>query len=109
MTTSAKGLLPLLAQLENCPAHEHGFTRKELIATWNSYKEINPEHGDEITPAMMVGLVLFDEEQFAQLLNEAERSQLTALAKLALERFTEKSNPPNKLGKAIASALKESI
>ena len=109
MTAPAKGLLPLLAQLKSCPAREHGFTRKELVEMWNCIKEITPEHGDEITPAMMAGLVLFDEEQFAQLLNEAERSQLTALAKLALERFTEKSNPPNKLGKAIAAALKESI
>ena len=109
MTTPAKGLMPLLAQLKSCPAREQGLTRKELIATWNSFKEINPEQGDEITPAMMAGLVLFDEEQFAQLLNEAERSQLAALAKMALERFTEKSNPPNKLGKTIAAALKESI
>jgi len=109
MTTPAKGLLPLLAQLKNCPAHENGFTRKELIATWNSFKGIIPEHGDEITPAMMAGLLLFDEEQFAQLLNEAEHSQLAALAKMALERFTEKSNPPNKLGKTIAAAMKESI
>lgn len=46
-------------------------------------------------------------KQFAQLLNEAERSQMIALAKLALERYRQKNNPPNKLGKIIAAALKE--
>ena len=47
----------------------------------------------------MAALVLSDEEDFAQLLNEAERSQMLALAKAALERYQQKTNPPNKLGK----------
>jgi len=55
----------------------------------------------------MAGLILFDEEQFGHLLTEAELSQLTALARLALERYNLKANPPNKLGKTIAASLKE--
>ena len=107
MTARTNGLLPLVARLKACPAHDHGFSQKLLVATWDSLKQTNLEHGDELTPSIMAGLVLYDEEQFAQLLNAAEHSQLAALAKTALERFQEKSNPPNKLGKTIAAALKE--
>lgn len=107
--TKSSGLLPLVAKLKACPAHDHGFTQKLLVETWGCLKQTDLEHGDELTPSIMAGLVLYDEEQFAQLLNEAERSQLAALAKTALERFKEKSNPPNKLGKTIAAALKEKI
>lgn len=109
MTTPAKpsALLPLVAKLKACPAHDNRFSEKMLVETWNGFKQIDPEHGDEITPAVMAGLVLCDEEDFAQLLNEAERSQMAALARVALERYQQKTNPPNKLGKIIAAALKE--
>ena len=43
----------------------------------------------------------------ARLLHEAERSQMRALAKVALERYEEITHPPDKLGKIIAAALKE--
>ena len=33
---------------------------------------------------------------------------MAALAEMALERYRQKTNPPNKLGKIIAAALKES-
>jgi len=109
MTTPAKPgtLLPVVAMLEACPSLDTSFSEKMLVETWNGFKQIDPKHGDEITPAIMAGLVLYDEEDFAQVLNEAERSQMAALAKLALERYQQKTNPPNKLGKIIAAALKE--
>jgi hypothetical protein len=109
MTTPAKpgGLLPLVAKLKVCPSHDNSLSEKMLIETWGSFKQLAPEHGDEITPAIMAGLILYDEEQFAHLLNEAERLQMAALAKVALERYRQKTNPPNKLGKIIAAALKE--
>lgn len=102
-------LLPLVAILKACPSHDHGFSQKLLIETWGCLKRTDLEHGDELTPSIMAGLVLFDEEQFAQLLNEAEHAQLTALARTALERFNEKTNPPNQLGKTLAAVLKERI
>jgi len=107
MTVKPNTLLPLVAKLKACPSHDDSFSEKMLIETWNGFKQINPEQGDEITPAIMAGLVLFDDEQFARLLNEAERSQMEALAKLVLERYRQKTNPPNKLGKIIAATLKE--
>jgi hypothetical protein len=109
MTTKPSELLPLIAKLKACPSHDNTLSEKMLIETWGQFKQVAPEHGDEITPAIMAGLILYDEEQFAQLLNEAERSQMVALAKLALERYQQKTNPPNKLGKIIAAALKEKI
>ena len=108
MTTPAKSsaLLPLVAILKACPAHDNGFSEELLSKTWERFKQRAWEPDDEVTTAVMAGLILYD-EQFAQLLNEAERSQMAALAKLALERYQQKTNPPNKLGKIIAAALKE--
>ena len=100
-------LLPLVTKLKACPARDHSLSEKLLVETWNGFKKIDPEHGDEITPAVLAGLILFDEADFAKLLNEAERSQMLALAKVALERYQRKTIPPNKLGKIIAAALKE--
>ena len=105
--TKSNALLPLVAKLRACPAHDNSFSEKMLVETWNCFKQMAPEHGDEITPAVMAGVILYDEEQFAQLLNEAERSQLVALARMALERYQQKTHPPNKLGKILAAALKE--
>jgi hypothetical protein len=109
MTTPAKpnALLPLVTILKECPSLDTSFSEKLLVETWNGLKQTDPEHGNEITPAVMAGLVLADEEDFAQLLNEAERSQMIVLAKVALERYRQKTNPPNKLGKIIAAVLKE--
>ena len=107
MTAKPNTLLPLVEELKACGSRDNRFSEKLLVEAWNGFKQTDPEHGDEITPAVMAGLVLADEEDFAQLLTEAERSQMLALAKLALERYQQKTNPPNKLGKIIAAALKE--
>lgn len=109
MTTPAKSsaLLPLVAILKACPAHDNGFSEETLSKTWERFKQQAWESGDEPPPDVMAGLILHD-KQFAQLLNEAERSQMAALAEMALERYRHKTNPPNKLGKIIAAAIKES-
>lgn len=109
MTAQTHTLLPLVAILKACPSHDHGFSQKLLVETWGGLKRTDLERGDELTPSIMAGLVLYDEEEFAQLLNAAEHAQLAALAQTALERFQGKSNPPNKLGKTLAAALKEKI
>lgn len=108
MTNNSSLLLPLVAKLKACSSCDSTFSEKMLTETWACFRQLSPEHGDQITPAVMAGLILYDEEQFAQLLNEAERSQMIALARVALERYQQKTNPPNKLGKSIAASLKES-
>ena len=109
MTIPTNALLPLVAALKACPAQDSRFSQKKLIESWGCFKQAAPEQGDEITPAVMAGLILFDEKQFAPLLNEAERAQLAALGKAALERYQDKIHPPNRLGKTIAAAVKESL
>ena len=107
MTTPTDTLLPLVAELKACSSCDDSLSPKMLFETWSSFRQLAPEQGDEITPAMMAGLILYDENQFARLLNEAERAQLAALGKVALERYQQKTNPPNQLGKTIAASLKE--
>jgi hypothetical protein len=108
MTTPAKpgALLTLVEKLKACPAHDNSFSGELLLQTWASFQQADPEEGNEPSPAILAGLILYD-EQFARLLNEAERARMTALARVAWERYQEKTNPPNKLGKIIAAALKE--
>ncbi len=107
MTTPSK-LLPLFEKLKTCPSLDSSITEKMLLETWGCFKQLALEQGDELTPPIMAGLILYDEEQFAELLNEAERLQMIALSKKALERYKQLTNPPNKLGKTIAASLKES-
>jgi len=101
-------LLPLVAKLKACPTQDDRITKKRFLESWNSFKTIAPEQGDEITPAVVVGVILYDDEVFACLLNEAEHAQLIALSRIAAERYLQRTNPPNKLGNVIAASLKES-
>ena len=109
MSAPAKSgaLLPLVEKLKACPAHDNSFSGELFREAWKCFTQSDSEEGDEPTPAMLAGLILYD-EQFARLLNEAERAQLSALARVAWERYQDKTNPPNKLGKIIAAAVKES-
>lgn len=111
MTTPDKTgvLLPLVQQLKACPSRRDGVTVKRLNETWACFRTIAPEQGDTITPAVLVGLILYDPEMFASLLNTAEHAQLLVLGKTALEHYEQQLHPPNHLGKIIAEALKEQI
>ena len=102
-------LQPLVAKLRGCPAQEERITEKQFIETWDNFKQIAPEHGDTISSAMMVGVILYDPEIFASLLTKAEHGQLITLGLTAAERYRQRSNPPNKLGKLIVATVKETI
>jgi len=102
-------LLPLVTRLKACPAQDDRITTKRLLETWDSFKQIAPDQGDTISSAMMAGLILYDPETFASLLTAAEQEQLITLGLIALERYQNRTNPPNKLGKLIAAAIKETI
>jgi uncharacterized NAD(P)/FAD-binding protein YdhS len=101
-------LMPLMTKLKGCPSQDERITQKRLIESWNSFKTTTPEQGDEITPALVLGVILYDEEVFACLLTGAEHAQLTALSRVAHERYLQRTHPPNKLGNLIAEAIKES-
>ena len=100
-------LRPLVARLKACPTQDSSFSEKLLLEAWERFKHTGWDRGTDPTPAVMAGLILHD-ENLARLLNAAERVQLLALSEVALERFQEKSNPPNQLGTTIAATLKES-
>ena len=106
--TPSGALLPLVAQLKACPTQDSSFSEKLLPEAWERFKHTGWDRGTEPTPAVMAALVLHD-ENIARLLNAAERVQLLALSTVALERYQQKTNPPNPLGKTIAATLKESI
>ena len=109
MTAPAKSgvLLPLVTQLRERPTRDERPSAKQFIETWSAFKQIAPEHGDAVTPAIVVGVILYDTEVFAPLLNGAEHAQLQALGKVALERYLQITHPPHKLGKTLAAAIKE--
>jgi len=102
VSAKAKLLRPLFAQLRDCPSRYNRFPEEVERQTWERFKR---EEG--LTPAVLAGLVLYD-DTFAQLLNEAERSQMLVLAAKALERYRQETNPPNQLGKLLAASLEES-
>jgi hypothetical protein len=105
---SGPDLKALAAGLKECPTQDERITKKRFLETWNSFKTITPEQGDEIIPAVVAAVILHDEEGFIGcLLNQAEQAQLVALSKVAWERYLQRTNPPNKLGNLIAAALKE--
>ena len=106
--TPSGALLPLVARLKACPTQDNSFSEKLLLEAWERFKHTGWERGSYPSAAIMAALVLHDENT-ARLLNPAERVQLLALSTVALERYQQKINPPNPLGKTIAASLKESI
>ena len=104
--TQSGALLPLVAQLKACPTQDTSFSEKLLFEAWERFKCTGWDRGTAPTPAVMAGLLLHD-ENLARLLNAAERLQLLALSEVARERYQQKINPPNPLGKTLAATLKE--
>jgi len=104
----AKAKLRGLSQrLQACPTLDICINPKLLAETWSAMRRLDPEHGDEVTPALLAALILFDDESFGSLLNDTELTQLAALARTALDRYQLKINPPNQPGKLLAASLKE--
>lgn len=105
---AAKEKFRLFAQwLKECPTLDTSINPKLLDEIWSCFRMINPENGDEVTAAMLVGLILHDEESFGALLTDAELTQLAALGRSALDRYQLKINPTNQLGKQLVESLKE--
>ena len=97
----------LVQRLKDCPTVEAGISPKLLHETWSSFRRLDPEHGDEVTPALLVSLILFDVESFSALISDAEFTQLEAIGRSALDSYQLKTNPTNQPGKLLAATLKE--
>ena len=108
MTTRPGPLLPLVAKLKACPSLDSSCSEQQLLEAWERFKHTGWDRGTEPRPAVIAGLLVRDED-IARLLTSTEHAQLLALCALALERYHQKTKPPNQLGKTLAATLKESI
>jgi len=101
-------LLSLVTKLRACPAHDASISRELFLECWTKLQREDVTPLIKPTLPIMAALVLYD-DQFAPLLTAAEQAQLLALVNLAVDRYEQKTNPPNKLGKLIAATIKEKI
>ena len=102
-------LQPVFEKLRSCPTREACVSRAVFLESWEQLRFESMEH--QILPSehVLAALVLY-EDQFARLLTGDEYNQLRGLAKVALERYRQITEPPNKVGKIIAGIFnKESI
>ena len=97
----------LVRRLKLSPSLDTSISKQSFLETWKSFQSSDPEHGDEVTSAIIVAVILFDPETFESLLTEAELMQLTAIAGRAVEHYQLKINPPNQPGKRLFAALKD--
>ena len=107
MNGSQEKFRELIRRLKLSPSLDTCVSKQSFLETWRSFQSSDPEHGDEVTPAIITAVILFDAEMFESLLTETELTQLTAIARIALERYESKTNPPNQPGKRLFAALKE--
>jgi hypothetical protein len=107
MNTAKEKFRLFAERLRDCPTLDTSINPKLLCEIWSAFRTINPEHGDDVTAAMLLGLILFDEESFGALLSEAELSQLAALGCSALDRYRLKTNPMNQVGTLLAASLED--
>ena len=108
MSTPSNPLLLLATQLKACPTQDSSFSEKLLVEAWERFKHTGWERGGLPTSSVIAGLLVHD-ENVAKLLTSTEHMQLLALCSTALERYHEKANPTNQLGKTLAATLKETI
>ncbi len=99
----------LATRLQQCEAVDNTINQKLLNETWKAFRRLDPENGDTVTGAMLVALVLYDEEMFRPLLDAAELSLLAEIAQKAFQRYQTKTNPPHAAGNLLLAALKEKI
>lgn len=101
---NTKSLIPLVARLKACPAHNTGVSRELFIESWDALRREDVAPLRKPTAAIMGALLLHD-HRFARLLNVTEQERLRTLVNAALDRYEQQTNPPNKLGKLIAGII----
>ena len=94
----------ILAVLKGCPTRHASVTREQFLAGWSELQAERLSH--QPTLPLMAALLLHD-DRFRQLLNDPELSQLQSLVQLALDRYEQQTNPPNKLGRLLSGLIKE--
>jgi len=98
----------LVRNLKLCPTLETTITPKLVNEIWDCMRDIKLQKGDEVTPAMLVALILHDEESFAELLTAAQLDQLHIVAGQAMQQYELAIKPKNQVGQLLAATIKES-
>jgi hypothetical protein len=96
----------IVATLRNCTSHHASVSRERFIEGWAELCREDVTPFIKPTVPVMAALLLHD-DRFTQLLNEAEQLKLKALVQLALDRYEQQTNPPNKLGRLLTGLIKE--
>jgi hypothetical protein len=104
--TKQKRLLPLVAQLGCCTARDGIAIREAVSEAWEVLRRESFSPMSKPSSAVMAAVVI-NSKLIGRLLTNAERVDLLKLADLALERYEQQTNPPNKLGNLIASIVRE--
>lgn len=97
----------LLRNLKLCPTLETTITPKLVNEIWDLMRDIKPQQGDEVTSAMLVALVLYDEESFADLLTDQQLDQLHLIAGQVMQNYEAAIKPKNQVGQLLATTIKE--
>ena len=98
----------LVKNLKLSPTLEIGITPKLVQEIWDCMRDIKPQQGDEVTQAMLVALILFDEESFAELLTDDQLNQLHIIAGQVIQNYEAAIKPKNQVGQLLATTIKES-
>jgi len=106
VSTAKHPLLPLVQELRVCPTRDTSLTEKSLREAWDRFKANGWDVGRQPPFSVLAALVIHDEVA-ATLLTTEELGQLIALGELALNRYRERTQPINHLGKLLAATLKE--
>jgi hypothetical protein len=99
-------LLKLANELKNCSSRDAKAFRDTASEAWTSLCDQKLGEGNKPSAAMIAALVIHS-TVIGQLLHSEEREELMRLAGLALGRYEQRTNPPNKIGNLLAGILKE--
>jgi hypothetical protein len=97
----------LVQNLKLCPTAETTITPKLVNEIWDCMRDIEPQQGDGVTPAMLVALILYDEKAFAELLTETQLDQLHIVADQAMQQYELAIKPKNQVGQLLTATIKE--
>ena len=106
MSAPNRPLLPLVQELRACASRDTSLTEKSLREAWDQFKADGWTPGAYPPFSVLAALVIHD-EVVATLLTTEEHGQLLALSELARNRYRERTQPLNHLGKLLADTIKE--